>query len=58
MTDRKGCDEHPVAKADCFDCLYAIHMRLRTAVEKEVRNQKATARLKRDLMKALRGNEE
>jgi hypothetical protein len=57
MTSRKGCEEHPVAQPGCYQCVYDDNCRLRTAIEKEVRNQKATARLKRDLMKALRGSE-
>jgi len=57
MTSRKGCEEHPVAQPGCYQCVYDDNCRLRTAIEKEIRNQKATARLKRDLMKALRGTE-
>ena len=57
MTARIGCEKHPQFDMLCLDCWDTDNRRFRTFVEKELRNQKQTARFKKDALKVLRGDE-
>jgi 3-methyladenine DNA glycosylase AlkC len=57
MPARTGCDKHPEFDMLCIDCWDTDSRRMRTFIEKEFRNQKQSARFKRDALKVLRGSE-
>jgi hypothetical protein len=57
MPARTGCDKHPEFDMLCIDCWDTDSRRFRTFVERELRNQKQSARFKRDALKVLRGSD-
>ena len=55
MTERVGCDKHPVFDALCLDCWNTDDMRLRTFVERVYRARDMPYRFKKEAIKILRG---